>query len=68
MCEGSVGKYVLPVMCVQFYTTIPVSVVINRRVEVRCVFINHEHVAAGDINESECLRIDWASICRSGKV
>ena len=40
----------------------------KRRVDVRCVVVDHLQVAVGDVVESECSRMDCASSFKSDKL
>ena len=40
----------------------------KRRVDVRCVVVNHLQVVVSDSCESECIRMDCASSFRSDKL
>ena len=40
----------------------------RRRVDVRCVVVDHLQVAVGDSCESECIRMDCASSFKSDKL
>ena len=40
----------------------------KRRVDVRCVVVDHLQVVVGDVGESECIRMDCASSFKSDKL
>ena len=40
----------------------------KRRVDVRCVVVDHVQVVIGDVGDSECMRMDCASNFRSDKL
>ena len=40
----------------------------KRRVDVRCVVVDHLRVVVGDVGESECMRMDCASSFKSDKL
>ena len=40
----------------------------KHRVNVRCVVVDHEEVVTDDFYESECIRMDLASRCKSGRL
>jgi hypothetical protein len=40
----------------------------KRRVDVRCVVVDHLQVVIGDVVESECSRMDRASSFKSGRL
>ena len=40
----------------------------KRRVDVRCVVVDHLQVVSGDVVESECSRMDRASSFKSGRL
>ena len=40
----------------------------KRRVDVRCVVVDHLQVVIGDVGDSECMRMDCASSFKSDKL
>ena len=40
----------------------------KRRVDVRCVVVDHLRVVIGDVGDSECMRMDCASSFKSDKL